>query len=256
MALFVVQSALLAGLFADWLNAASTAKPLTGEGLRTLLPWIIGCWLLRPVLSLIKEHLLQNLSLDIRHYVRCRLLEALAKLGPAKSRFGSDGALSTQMLEQVDALDGYISRFYVQRTVAVATPLLIAVAVFFHSKLAAVLLLATAPLVPLFMVLVGKAAAGKSREQLDTLAQLGGRFLDLVRGMPTLRRLHSAGGATGLGCGFGLSKAHHERADFGIFVGCGAGVVCFTGDCAGGGVFGFGVDWRTAVGKRCDSRTL
>ncbi len=191
VALFVVQSALLAGLFADWLNAASTAKPLTGEGLRTLLPWIIGCWLLRPVLSLIKEHLLQNLSLDIRHYVRCRLLEALAKLGPAKSRFGSDGALSTQMLEQVDALDGYISRFYVQRTVAVATPLLIAVAVFFHSKLAAVLLLATAPLVPLFMVLVGKAAAGKSREQLDTLAQLGGRFLDLVRGMPTLRRLNA-----------------------------------------------------------------
>lgn len=74
---------------------------------------------------------------------------------------------------------------------AVATPLLIAAAVFYHSKLAAALLLLTAPLVPLFMILVGTAAAKKSRRQLDTLSQLGGRFLDLVRGMPTLRRLNA-----------------------------------------------------------------
>ena len=200
-ALFIWQSALLAALFAAWLNAASAGGNVPSEtsslyasgpsGLYQILLLITMCLLLRPLLSLIKERLLQKLSLHIRHCVRRRLLHALAALGPARSHFGSDGALSTQVLEQVDALDGYISRFYVQRTVAVATPLLIAAAVFYHSKLAAVLLLLTAPLVPLFMILVGTAAAKKSRQQLDTLSQLGGRFLDLVRGMPTLRRLNA-----------------------------------------------------------------
>lgn len=189
--LFIWQSALLAALFAGWLNAASAGQKPLSDGLRTILPLIVMCLLLRPLLSLLKERVLQKLSLHVRHGVRRRLLHALAALGPARSHFGSDGALSTQILEQVDALDGYISRFYVQRTVAVATPLLIAAAVFYHSKLAAALLLLTAPFVPLFMILVGTAAAKKSRQQLDTLSQLGGRFLDLVRGMPTLRRLNA-----------------------------------------------------------------
>ena len=190
--LLVWQSALLAAVFAGWLNAASAGQAVSSDGLYSILPWLMLCLLLRPLLSLLKERLLQKLSLNIRHQLRRRLLAALAALGPARSHFGNDGALSTQVLEQVDALDGYISRFYVQRTVAVFTPLLIAAAVFAHSKLAAALMLLTAPLVPLFMVLVGTAAAEKSRSQLDTLAQLGGRFLDLVRGMPTLKRLNAA----------------------------------------------------------------
>ncbi|KLT73472.1 hypothetical protein PL75_02570 [Neisseria arctica] len=187
--LLVVQSALLADLFAAWLDSTANGETLQIARLYELLPWIIGCLLLRPFLSLVKERILQNLSLEIRHNLRQRLLAVLAKLGPERSRFGSDGALSMQVLEQTDALDGYISRFYVQRTIAVATPLVIAAAVLAHSKLAAVLMLVTAPLVPLFMVLVGSAAADKSRRQLDTLAQLGGRFLDLARGMATLKRL-------------------------------------------------------------------
>lgn len=187
--LLIVQSALLARLFADWLNAAVTAEAVSREVLIEILPWLAVCWLLRPLVNLAKERLLQNISLDIRSGLRAVLLDALANLGPARHRYGNDGALSTQVLEQVDALDGYVSRFYVQSLAAVITPPVIAAAVFFHSKPAAGLLLLTAPLVPLFMVLAGSMAADKNRRQLEVLAQLGGRFLDLVRGMPTLRRL-------------------------------------------------------------------
>ncbi|ATD65103.1 thiol reductant ABC exporter subunit CydD [Neisseria weixii] len=189
VALLIVQSALLAHLFADWLNAVTASAAVNRDVLMHILPWLSVCLLLRPLLNLAKERLLQNISLEARNSVRAKLLDTLANLGPARHRYGNDGALSTLLLEQVDALDGYISRFYVQSLVAVITPLAIVAAVFFHSKLAAVLLLLTAPLVPLFMILVGSMAADKNREQLDVLAKLGGRFLDLVRGMPTLRRL-------------------------------------------------------------------
>lgn len=191
VALLIVQSALLAHLFADWLNAVVEGTAVNRDVLVRILPCLMACLLLRPLLNLGKERLLQNISLDARSSLRATLLDALANLGPARHRYGNDGALSTQVLEQVDALDGYISRFYVQSLVAIITPLAIVAAVFFHSKLAAGLLLLTAPLVPLFMILVGSMAADKNREQLDVLAQLGGRFLDLVRGMLTLRRLRA-----------------------------------------------------------------
>lgn len=96
--LFVWQSALLADLFAGWLNAAAAGQRLDSDGLYTLLPLIMMCLLLRSLLSLIKERLLQKLSLHIRRQLRRRLLASLAALGPARSHFGSDGALSTLLL--------------------------------------------------------------------------------------------------------------------------------------------------------------
>lgn len=213
VALLIGQSALLAELFGGWLAAAAAGQPLRTAALHEVLPLLMMCLLLRPLLSLIKERLLQKLSLDIRRTLRRRLLAALAAQGPARSRFGSDGALSMQILDQTDALDGYIARFYVQRTVAVATPLAIAAAVSAHSPLASALMLLTAPLVPLFMVLVGSLAAGKSRSQLHALAQLGGQFLDLVRGLPTLKRLNAQAWAQRQ---VSASAEHYRRRTMGV----------------------------------------
>lgn len=72
---------------------------------------------------------------------------------------------------------------------AVTTPLILAGCVAFYSPMAAVILLVTAPLVPIFMAIIGIATTRKSREQMDALAQLGGRFLDWIRGVNTLSRL-------------------------------------------------------------------
>lgn len=182
--LIIVQSALLANLFARWLNGEGVTAAL-----RQFLPVLLFCWLLRPLLSYIKERLLLRASMSIRLHLRSRLLKALAFLGPERSQYGSDGALSTLVLEQVDALDGYFSRYVLQQQLAALMPLLIAAATCFYSPFAAVLLLLTAPLVPVFMIFLGQAAARKNRAQLSALAALSGRFLDLLRGLPTLRRL-------------------------------------------------------------------
>lgn len=189
--LFIAQSALLAWLFADWLNAISAGSPVSHALLWQLLPWLAVCLLARPAVHALRDFLLLQISVRLRQSVRVRLLDAVIALGPARQHYGSDGALSTRLLEQVDELDGYISHYYVQVYVAVLTPVFIGIAVFFHSSLAAVLMLLTAPLVPVFMILVGSAAARKSQAQFAAMSQMSGRFLDLLRGMPTLRRLHA-----------------------------------------------------------------
>lgn len=193
--LLVAQSWLLAALFSRWLLVWE------GEAAPTLLaPWWLAalttCLVLRPLLHAGREALSRRASRNARAALRLELLERLGQLGPLRRRFGSDGALGAQVLEQVDALDGYVSRYQVQSRLAVLVPLLLGVAIALHSPLAAALMLMTAPLVPLFMVLVGRAAAGASRRQLDTLARLGGHFLDLVRGMGTLQRLGAAAQAS------------------------------------------------------------
>lgn len=183
--LMILQNGLLAYLFAFWLEQ----QKLVLSVLMSVLPYLATCWLLRPIINYIVDQLLLRASIAIRLNLRSRLLNAIACLGPERSAYGSDGALSTQVLEQVDALDGYFIHFVLQQKLAAVIPLLIAAVTFAYSPLAACLLLFTAPLVPVFMILLGEAAARKNRQQLAALASLSGRFLDLLRGMPTLRRL-------------------------------------------------------------------
>lgn len=183
--LMIIQNGLLAYLFAFWLNHSN----LILSTLLSVFPYLIACWLLRPLLNYLVDQLLLQASVAIRLNLRSKLLQAIACLGPERSVYGSDGALSTQVLEQVDALDGYFIHYVLQQKLAVLVPLIIVAVTYIYSPLSACLLLLTAPLVPIFMIILGEAAAHKNREQLAALAGLSGRFLDLLRGMPTLRRL-------------------------------------------------------------------
>ncbi|MDY7219159.1 thiol reductant ABC exporter subunit CydD [Denitrificimonas sp. JX-1] len=187
--LFIGQSWLLAQLFVGLLDSIHTGSELSAAfDLRHAIALTL-CFTLRPIAQYIRERLSQAASFHARIQLRTRLLNTLSNLGPERQTLGSDGVLSTQLLEQVDALDGYISRYYVQLYLVLITPLLISVAAFYYSPLAAILMLMTAPLVPVFMILVGSAASRSSQQQMAAMSQLSGRFLDWVRGMPTLQHL-------------------------------------------------------------------
>ena len=189
--LFIGQSWLLAQLFVGLLNNSQSSTALTAAFGTPYAIALVLCFILRPLAQYTRERLSQTASLNARKSLRKRLLGTLASLGPERQTLGADGALSTQLLEQVDALDGYISRYYVQLYWVLITPLLISIAAFYYSPLAAILMLMTAPLVPIFMILVGGAASRSSQQQMAAMSQLSSRFLDWVRGMPTLQHLQA-----------------------------------------------------------------
>ena len=189
--LFIGQSWLLAQLFVGLLNNSQSSTALTAAFGTPYAIALVLCFILRPLAQYTRERLSQTASLNARKSLRKRLLDTLASLGPERQTLGADGALSTQLLEQVDALDGYISRYYVQLYLVLITPLLISIAAFYYSPLAAILMLMTAPLVPIFMILVGGAASRSSQQQMAAMSQLSSRFLDWVRGMPTLQHLQA-----------------------------------------------------------------
>lgn len=188
---FIGQSWLLAQLFVGLLNAAQQGAQLSDAFTLPYAVLLTICFILRPLSQYIRERLSQTASLNARKSLRKTLLNTLASLGPERQTLGADGALSSQLLEQVDALDGYISRYYVQLYLVLIVPILISIAAFQYSALAATLMLLTAPLVPVFMILVGGAASRSSQQQMAAMSQLSSRFLDWVRGMATLQHLNA-----------------------------------------------------------------
>lgn len=175
-----------------WLLATLCNQALQQQQIsKDLLLHIFVLWLLRPLLLAAKDLLALSASQRIRTSIRRQLLGIISQAGPQRQRIASDGDLSTRLLEQVDALDPYISRYYPQLYLVVLCPLFISVAVANQSLLAALLLLATAPLIPLFMILVGKKAAQASQQQVQALGLLGGRFLEFLRGAALIRQLQA-----------------------------------------------------------------
>lgn len=188
----VGQACVLVWLFDGWLTSFVQGVPLsdrvTGSGLWLNLALLFGCMAGRIGIGYARDYLLSDAGLKVASSVRAKLLGKLGELGQARRYFGADGALSTKVIDEPDHLIGY-ARFNVQKMTAVTTPLILGGCVAFYSPMAAVILLVTAPLVPIFMAIIGIATTRKSREQMDALAQLGGRFLDWIRGVNTLSRL-------------------------------------------------------------------
>lgn len=189
--LFIAQSWLLAKMFAHWLYAFAHEQAIDPSVFTNLLPWLIACLLLRPVFNFVKEKLAFNAGLQASKHLRQTVLSKIEQLGTARYQYGSDGSLASSVIEQADALQGYVSRFYLQRLIIITTPIVLLIATASQSLMAAMILLLTAPLVPIFMILIGHATARKSREQFAAMARLSGCFLDWLRGTATLQRLQA-----------------------------------------------------------------
>ncbi|WP_192034541.1 thiol reductant ABC exporter subunit CydD [Halomonas sp. YLGW01] len=143
-------------------------------GLRALAQWV-------------QDTTAQAASLAIRARARAALLDQLAALGPVRLASRHSAGLGSQLVEQVEALDGYFARFLPQLRLATALPLVILAIVLSLDWLAAVFLLLAAPLIPLFMALVGMGAQRLNQAQFAAVTRLSGHFLDRVRGITTLQ---------------------------------------------------------------------
>ncbi|XOZ35054.1 thiol reductant ABC exporter subunit CydD [Halomonadaceae bacterium KBTZ08] len=123
----------------------------------------------------------------VRGQVRRALLQAWQTAGPVGLKSSDSGRLASEWTEQVDALEGYYARYLPQMVLAVVVPLIVLIVVAALDWLAALFLLVAAPLIPLFMALVGMGAERINQRHYESLARLSGHFLDRLRGLTTLQ---------------------------------------------------------------------
>lgn len=132
----------------------------------------------------------QRVAGQVKTDLRARLTAHLLALGPAYTNRERSGELSNTMVEGVEALDSYFSQYLPQLAMAALIPLTILLVVFPLDITSGLILLLTAPLIPIFMVLIGSMAQELSQKQWVQLSRMSAHFLDVLQGLTTLKLLN------------------------------------------------------------------
>lgn len=179
--LIIIQSWKLSQVIDDlFLGHAPLAQVLPA------MRFILVIVLVRAVFTFTNDTLSGKLAVAVKSELRGMLLSKIDRLGPVWLKGQKTGEIATTCLQGVDALDSYFSQFLPQVVLSAILPLAILVFVWPLDLLTGIVFLATAPLIPLFMVLIGRMAAGVTARQWTKLSQMGDFLLDSIRGLKTL----------------------------------------------------------------------
>ena len=143
----------------------------------------------RVFLTRLQTLLSQKASVNIRKSIRHKMLAHWRLSSPVYLKNTSTGAFATQFVEDVEAMDGYFSRYWPQQALAIISPLLILCVIAYLNWLCALLLLISAPLIPLFMILVGIGAEQLNQKYSTMRQRLSGHFLDRVSNLSNIKLL-------------------------------------------------------------------
>ena len=174
-----------------WLLADVVSRAFSGSrgvaALRGPLLALLCVVVARAAVAWASELAAARSSARAKSQLRAALLERVAELGLDSSRERRTGELALLVTRGIDALDAYFSLYLPQLFLAVIVPAMVVVAVLVEDWISAAIIAFTIPLIPLFMALVGATTKERMDRQLRTLERLGGHFLDVVAGLPTLK---------------------------------------------------------------------
>ena len=203
--LLTVLSGLLAGLLtisqAYLVSSTVNGVFLEGQTLPQVFHWLQWILLIiagRALLTWVNEVSANAAAVRIKTDLRERLFNHILKLGPAYTRSQRTGELTTTAIEGIEALDAYYSQYLPQLVITALVPISILIFVFPMDLLSGFIMLITAPLIPFFMVMIGKGAEIVTKRQYETLSRLSSHFLDSLQGLTTLKL-------------FGRSKSHAKN---------------------------------------------
>ncbi len=179
--LIVAQATLLAHALAA--AALGTGAAALAGTLLVLLVVVVA----RGAVSFIGEAAALRAAARVKSQLRRKLIGHCLRLGPAWLGGQQPGQIVAQATRGLDGLDPYFARYLPQLVLSVLVPAAVVVTVTATDWISGVVIAVTLPLIPLFAVLVGLHTKAQTRRQWRLLAQLGGHFLDVVQGLPTLK---------------------------------------------------------------------
>ncbi|NMH67490.1 thiol reductant ABC exporter subunit CydD [Bacillus sp. RO3] len=165
---------------------------IQGAEFRDILPLLWALLVIlagRAILSNANGRIGIRMSSKVRTELRKRLLTKWANNPLQASLRGQSGQKVSTMMDAVDGLDGYYSQYIPQRIQTTIVPLILLTVIFNEHLYTGLIMVITAPFIPLFMAIIGVMTKKKSEEQMDKLTAFSGRFLDTLQGLTTLKLL-------------------------------------------------------------------
>ncbi|WP_257297123.1 cysteine/glutathione ABC transporter permease/ATP-binding protein CydD [Endozoicomonas sp. YOMI1] len=180
--LLIMQASIMAGMIHQLVMEGATREMLTEDFFRVLVLVVA-----RGACTWGREFCGFRAGACVRVEVRKLLLDKLCRLGPLVIAERPAGSWSAIVVEQVEELQEFIAKYLPQMALAVMIPAIMLVVAFPRSWVVGIIFLVTAPLIPVFMILVGMKAAQANRQNFQALSRLGGFFLDRLQGLETLK---------------------------------------------------------------------
>ncbi|WP_233193453.1 thiol reductant ABC exporter subunit CydD [Cryobacterium sp. Y29] len=173
-----------------WLLTRAITFTVAGEPLRTIAPTLValaGVVVLRSVLIWLLEVAANRGAAKVKSQLRAKVIARLAERGPDWVASRQSARLSTVVTTGLDALDNYFARYLPQLLLTmIATPILIIV-ILSQDLISGLIVIVVIPLIPLFMILIGRVTQSVQQEQWQALQRLSTGFLDVVGGLGTLK---------------------------------------------------------------------
>jgi ATP-binding cassette subfamily C protein CydD len=174
-----------AGLLAHVLATAATGT--TGVTLAGTLGVLLAVLVARAAVSYGNETAALRAAATVKSQLRRRLTRHVVRLGPSWLAGQQTGEITTLATKGMDGLDAYFARYLPQLVLACLVPVAVLIRVGLTDWISAVVIALTLPLIPVFAILVGLHTKTTTQRQWRLLARLGGHFLDVVEGLPTLK---------------------------------------------------------------------
>ncbi|MBQ1034511.1 thiol reductant ABC exporter subunit CydD [Micromonospora sp. C97] len=189
LAVLALLGVLAAGLIVAQATALASvlATAIDGRLDRPALAGFVVAVAARSALVWAQGTISARVAATVKATLRADLLGAVGRHGPGWVAGQRAGEIATLAGRGLDALDAYFTGYLPQLVLSVTVPLAVLARVVFADWSSAVIIALTLPLIPVFGALLGWQAQAATERQWRRLALLGGHFLDMVAGLPTLR---------------------------------------------------------------------
>ena len=177
----VIQAFELAGIIDAVFLGGATLSDVTGQ-----LVILTAAICLRAALTTGERIAAHRLGERVVGAIHKRTLAHLEKVGPINLGLEHSGDIQATLSEGIDDLEAWFTDYLPQLALSALVPTLVAALILTRDPISALLLGLTAPLIPLFMVLIGTSAESKAQKRFTALARLGAFFLDTIQGLTTL----------------------------------------------------------------------
>ncbi len=162
--------------------------PTAPGAVATLTTCLAAVVVARAVVLLVQETLAHRAARDTVAQLRRRVLEHAAALGP-RWQATHAATTSTLLTRGLDDIEPYLTRYLPQLLMSATVTPAVALVMLTQDLASTVAVVLTIPLIPVFMVLIGRLTQQHSRDRLAAMERLGAQVLDLIAGLPTLKAL-------------------------------------------------------------------
>lgn len=153
---------------------------------------LLAIFLLRAALNWASEQAAVTAAMRVKRDLRQRLHQRLFDAGPLFLNNERSGELVNTLVDGVDALENYYARYLPVMSLVALVPLSILVFIFPIDWISGLILLVTAPLIPFFMIMIGKGTERLNKKQWRKLARMSAHFLDMIQGLTTLKLFNAS----------------------------------------------------------------